>query len=186
MHLECQRAYRHRESSLGRWQTANSIKFELEELEQNLGKLFIKEFDIAIVNVRFEEPCVIVLPKKMIEAHSLDEVHDDERTQVERVVDSKTPGLNVRDGNGSTLADKPQHLNLHGNLFVSVLIADIADEREAEKPDGAVAENEPLADIISAMNKGAVKATGESIRMEGGHPLGKMAAYASVIHPVNP
>lgn len=68
----------------------------------------------------------------MIEAYALDEVHNDERTQAERVVDSKTPGLDIRDGDSSVLTDETQHLNLHGNLFVSVLITNIADERKAE------------------------------------------------------
>ena len=186
MHLECQRAYRHGESSPERWQTADSIKVEFEELEQNVGKLLVEEFDIVIANVRFEEPRVVVLPKKMIEAHALNEVHNDKRTQAERVVDSKTPGLNVRDGNGSILADKTQHLNLHGNLFVSELIADVADEREAEQPDGVVAESHFLTDIVSAMDKGALEATGESIGMEGRHPLREVTGYASVVHFVDP
>jgi hypothetical protein len=71
------------------------IKVEFKELEQNISKLLIKEFDIVIANVWFEKPCVVVLLKKMIEAHALNEVHNDERTQAERVVDSKTLGLNV-------------------------------------------------------------------------------------------
>jgi len=63
-----------------RWQTADSIKVEFEELEQNMSKLPIEEFDIAIANIRFEEPRAVVLPKIMIEAHALDEVHNNERT----------------------------------------------------------------------------------------------------------
>lgn len=106
MHLERQRAYRHGESSLGRWQTADTIKVEFEELEQHMGELLIEEFDIVIANIRFKEPRIVVLPKKMIEAHALYEVHYDEGTQAERVVDSKTPGLNIRDGNSSILADE--------------------------------------------------------------------------------
>lgn len=46
MYLECQRAYWHGESSLGRWQTADPIKVEFEELEQNMSKLLIEELDI--------------------------------------------------------------------------------------------------------------------------------------------
>lgn len=69
MHHECQRAYRHRESSLGRWQTAESIKVDFEELVLHMSKLLVDKFDIVIANVGFKELCVVVLPKKMIEAH---------------------------------------------------------------------------------------------------------------------
>jgi hypothetical protein len=135
------------------------IKVEFKELKQDIGKLLIKEFDIVIANVRFKEPRVVVLPKKIIKAHALDKVHNNEQTQAKRVVNSKTPGLNVQDGNGGILANKTQYLNLHSNLFVSVLIADVADEREAEQPDGAVAESHLLTDIVSAIDKGALEAT---------------------------
>jgi hypothetical protein len=93
MHLECQRAYQHRESSLGRRQNADSIKIKFGELEQNMRKLLIEEFDIIIANVRFGEPRIDVLPEKMIEAHALDAVHNDEQTQAERVINSNTQYL---------------------------------------------------------------------------------------------
>jgi hypothetical protein len=56
------------------------IKVEFEELEQNMGKLLIEEFDIIITNIRFEEPRIIILPKKMIKAHALNEVHNNKQT----------------------------------------------------------------------------------------------------------
>ena len=72
------------------------------------------------------------------------------------------------------------------NFFVSVLIADVADKREAKQPDSAVAESHLLTDVVSAMDKGTLEVTGESIRMEGRHPLGERAGYTSIVHFVNP
>lgn len=60
--------------------------------------------------------------------------------------------------NNSILPDKTQHLNIRSNFFISVLIADVADDREAEQLDGAVAESYLLTDIVSAMGKGPVEA----------------------------
>lgn len=45
-----------------------------------MSKLLIDEFDIIIVNIRVEQPRIIILPKKMINAYSLHEVHNNKRT----------------------------------------------------------------------------------------------------------
>jgi hypothetical protein len=82
--------------------------------------------------------------------------------------------------NESILAGKTQHLNFHGNLIVSILIADVADARESEQPDGAAAESHLLTDLVSAMDKNAVEATGESIRMGRSTRAWEVAGYASV------
>ena len=128
----------------------------------------------------------MVLPKKMIKAHALDKVHNNKRTQAERVVDSRTPSLDIWDGDSSILVDKTQHLNLHSNLLVRILVANVADDRKAEQPYGAVAKSHLLKNVVSAMNKGVFEVTRESIWMEGRHPLGEMAGYASGIHFINP
>jgi len=41
-----------------------------------MGKLLIEEYDIVIANVWFKEPRIIILPKKIIEAHTLNKVHN--------------------------------------------------------------------------------------------------------------
>jgi len=58
--------------------------------------------------------------------------------------------------------------------------------REAEQPDGAVAENHLLTEVVSTMDKATLEVTRESIRMEGRHPLRETASYAGVVHFVDP
>jgi hypothetical protein len=52
------------------------IKVKFKELEQNIGKLLIEEFNIVIANIRFKEPRIVILPKKIIKAYALNEVYN--------------------------------------------------------------------------------------------------------------
>jgi len=61
--------------------------------------LSIKELDIVIANIRTKESCFAVLPKKTIDAHALNKIHNNKRAKTERVVGGKTPSIDVRDGN---------------------------------------------------------------------------------------
>lgn len=81
----------------------------------------VYEFDIFIANIRLEKPGVVGLIERMIESHA--------SIKIILITGPKPRGL----CSCSILAEKTQHLNFHSNLLVSILIADVADDREAER-----------------------------------------------------
>lgn len=133
-------------------EAAEDRKVDLEELEQDAGELSVEELDIIIADVVLEQSGVVLPPQQRTDADPLDEFHNNVRAQAERVSSPQSPGNDAWDGD-VPVAEKAQYLHLHCNFLVGVVVADVADDGHAEKPGGAIAKVQHLAQIVRAIGK---------------------------------
>lgn len=122
----------------------------------------------------------------MAKAHAVNEVHDDERAETERVAGSGPPRVNFRHRDRSAIVVEVQRRNLHGNLLVDEVVADFSYSRKTDYPGSAVTEDHLDAGIVRAMVKGAIQLTGKLFGMKTRHPAAEMTCSVGFVHLVDP
>lgn len=171
------------------WQAANLVEIKLEKLKQIIRHLPVDNFNITITDILPHESggaLNVGILEKVAEAHTINEVHHNERTQTKWVAGSGTPCLDSWDRNGSPAVNETQGSHLHGNLLVDVVVTDHPYTRETNHPGGAVAKHHLHAGIKRVMVKGTVELTRKLVGMESRHPLADKARPVGLVHLVDP